>query len=117
MAFAGNSTALRIYFIKELLSLKKVYWHISFSLLPLVSGAYDFQGQMAKDEGLYLSPGPWASAVVTASTIFLPAAMGAPGGCDTAPSRGSNRNRMNTAHPSKQLPSSIEVQGAETVPV
>lgn len=72
MTFPGHPTALRIRFIKELLSLKETYWHIPFSLFLLVNDTYDFQRQMAKDEGLDVSPEPWASAVGTASSSWFP---------------------------------------------
>lgn len=109
MTFPGNSTALRIYFTKELLSLKKVYWHLSFSFLLLVSETYDFQKQMAKDKGLCLSPEPWASAVGTIGTIFLPQQWVAREGGTQRPPEDSTETAQDTAHLSKQLPSSREV--------
>lgn len=117
MTFLGNSTALKIYFTKELLSLKKVYWHISFSFLLLVSETYDFQRQMAKDEGLCLSPEPWASAVGTIGTIFLPQQCVHREGGTQRPPEDPTEITQDTAHLSKQLSGSREVQGAGTVPV
>lgn len=117
MSFSGNSTALKIYFTKELLSLKKVYWHIPFSSLLLVSETYDFQRQMAKDEGLCLSPENWASAVGTFCTIFLPQQWVHSEGGTQHPPEDPIETAQDTAHLSKQMPSSRKVQGAGTVPV
>lgn len=117
MTFSGNYTALRIYFTKELLSLTTVYWQISFSFLLLVRETYDFQRQMAKDEGLCLSPEPWARAVGTIGTIFLPQQCVHREGGTQRPPEDPTETAQDTAHLSKQLPSSREVQGAGTVPV